>query len=101
MAAGGCAGATSLLFVYPLDFVRTRLAVDVGKETSREFNGIIDCMTKIVKSDGFYGLYRGFGISVLGIFCYRSLYFGMYDTGKEFLYRGGRKPSFWLSLIIA
>jgi len=29
--AGGAAGATSLLFVYPLDFGRTRLAADIGK----------------------------------------------------------------------
>jgi solute carrier family 25 (adenine nucleotide translocator) protein 4/5/6/31 len=30
MASGGAAGATSLMFVYPLDFARTRLASDVG-----------------------------------------------------------------------
>jgi len=30
--SGGCAGATSLLFVYPLDFARTRLGTDMGKE---------------------------------------------------------------------
>ena len=30
MASGGAAGATSLTFVYPLDFGRTRLAADVG-----------------------------------------------------------------------
>ena len=33
MASGGAAGATSLTFVYPLDFGRTRLAADVGKGT--------------------------------------------------------------------
>jgi solute carrier family 25 (adenine nucleotide translocator) protein 4/5/6/31 len=27
LASGGCAGATSLLIVYPLDFARTRYAV--------------------------------------------------------------------------
>ena len=45
MLSGGAAGATSLLFVYPLDFARTRLAADVGKEAGdREFNGLIDCI---------------------------------------------------------
>jgi solute carrier family 25 (adenine nucleotide translocator) protein 4/5/6/31 len=29
--AGGCAGATSMTFVYPLDFARTRIGVDLGK----------------------------------------------------------------------
>lgn len=30
LASGGAAGATSLCFVYPLDFARTRLAADIG-----------------------------------------------------------------------
>jgi len=84
MASGGAAGATSLSFVYPLDFARTRLAADVGKGAeNREFSGLIDCLMKVAKSDGVSGLYRGFGISVVGIIAYRASYFGMYDTGRE------------------
>ncbi|EGT31939.1 CBN-ANT-1.2 protein [Caenorhabditis brenneri] len=37
LASGGAAGATSLCFVYPFDFARTRLAADVGKGENREF----------------------------------------------------------------
>lgn len=83
LASGGAAGATSLLFVYPLDFARTRLAADVGKGSERQFNGLLDCLQKIHKSDGFIGLYRGFGVSVLGIIVYRACYFGGYDTAKR------------------
>ena len=36
-ASGGAAGATSLMFVYPLDFARTRLAADVGSGGAIEF----------------------------------------------------------------
>ena len=57
MASGGAAGATSLLFVYPLDFARTRLATDVGKGANREFKGMFGCLTKIARSDGPLGLY--------------------------------------------
>ncbi|RLU26242.1 hypothetical protein DMN91_000035 [Ooceraea biroi] len=80
LAAGGAAGATSLLFVYPLDLARTRLAADVGRGKKREFKGINDCILKIFKSDGFLGLYRGFNVSVQGIIIYRATYFGLYDT---------------------
>jgi len=84
LASGGAAGATSLMFVYPLDFARTRLAADVGKgPESRQFNGLVDCLGKIYKTDGLNGLYRGFGISVLGIIVYRAFYFGGYDTAKR------------------
>lgn len=98
MASGGAAGATSLMFVYPLDFARTRLAADVGKggkTGEREFNGLIDCLSKILKSDGAAGLYRGFGISVIGIIAYRASYFGMFDTGKAFMFPDAKKANFF------
>merc|ERR1712137_977187 len=66
----------SLLFVYSLDYARTRLANDAkGKGGERQFNGLIDVYTKTLKSDGIQGLYRGFAISAVGIFIYRAMYF--------------------------
>jgi len=83
LASGGAAGATSLCFVYPLDFARTRLAADVGKGSgNREFKGLGDCLMKISKADGIGGLYRGFFVSVQGIIIYRAAFFGLYDTAK-------------------
>merc|ERR1712054_462384 len=52
MASGGAAGATSLTFVYPLDFARTRLAADVGSGKEREFTGLIDCIKKSAQKGG-------------------------------------------------
>ncbi|XP_037070052.1 ADP,ATP carrier protein-like [Pollicipes pollicipes] len=85
LASGGAAGATSLCFVYPLDFARTRLAADVGKGGAREFTGLGNCLVKTFKSDGMLGLYRGFGVSVQGIIIYRASYFGFFDTAKGYL----------------
>lgn len=86
LASGGAAGATSLCFVYPLDFARTRLAADVGKAGGeREFTGLGNCLSKIFKADGLGGLYRGFGVSVQGIIIYRAAYFGFYDTARGML----------------
>jgi len=82
LASGGAAGATSLCFVYPLDFARTRLGADVGKAGKREFTGLGDCLVKIFKADGITGLYRGFAVSVQGIIIYRAAFFGLYDTAK-------------------
>ncbi len=96
IASGGAAGAASLCVVYPLDFARTRLAVDVGKgEGSRQFNGLVDCLGKIAKSDGPLGLYRGFGISVLGIIFYRGAYFGLFDTGNAILFGDNKNTNFF------
>ena len=88
MASGGAAGATSLCFVYPLDFARTRLAADVGSGKKREFTGLVNVLTSIAKKDGPVGLYRGFGISVAGIIAYRAAYFGMFDTARATILEG-------------
>ncbi|EWM25443.1 adp atp [Nannochloropsis gaditana] len=87
MAAGGLAGAASLLIVYPLDFARTRLAADLGKDGAREFNGLLDCLGKVAKASGPLALYQGFGVSVQGIIVYRGAYFGLYDTAKGALFK--------------
>jgi len=102
LASGGAAGATSLCFVYPLDFARTRLAADIGKGAGqREFKGLGDCLVKISKADGIKGLYRGFGVSVQGIIIYRAAFFGLYDTAKGMLPNGGKGAGFFLSWGIA
>merc|ERR1712142_256872 len=100
LAAGGAAGATSLLMVYPLDFARTRLGADVGKAVhEREFTGLKDCIVKSYKADGLIrGLYPGFISSVQGIIIYRAIYFGAYDTAKQF---AGEKPSIFVRFAIA
>lgn len=41
-----------------------RLAADVGKGKEKEFNGLVDCIMKTMKTDGPIGLYRGFVVSV-------------------------------------
>lgn len=82
MASGGAAGAFSLMFVYPLDYARTRLASDVGKGKST-FNGLGDCLVKTARGpQGFRGLYQGFPVSVAGIIPYRGVQFGLNDTIK-------------------
>jgi len=83
VAAGGMAGAMSLMFVYSLDYARTRLASDTKsskKGGERQFNGLVDVYRKTLASDGIQGLYRGFCISCVGIVVYRGFYFGLYDT---------------------
>merc|ERR1712098_947327 len=102
-ASGGAAGATSLLFVYSLDYARTRLANDnknakTGGE--RQFNGLVDVYKKTLASDGIAGLYRGFGPSVAGIVVYRGLYFGMYDSIKPVLLVGPLEGNFLASFLL-
>ncbi|KAJ5246123.1 hypothetical protein N7468_001106 [Penicillium chermesinum] len=103
LASGGAAGATSLLFVYSLDYARTRLANDAKSAKGggeRQFNGLVDVYRKTLAAEGISGLYRGFGPSVLGIIVYRGLYFGMYDSIKPVLLVGSLEGNFLASFLL-
>ncbi|KAI0274832.1 eukaryotic ADP/ATP carrier [Gloeopeniophorella convolvens] len=103
VASGGAAGASSLLFVYSLDYARTRLAND-AKSTkgggARQFNGLVDVYKKTLAVDGIAGLYRGFVPSVVGIIVYRGLYFGVYDSLKPVVLVGALEGSFFASFLL-
>ncbi|CAK5110307.1 unnamed protein product [Meloidogyne enterolobii] len=68
LASGGAADATSLAFVYLLDFARTRLVADVTK--------------------------AGFFAFVKGIIIYRAAYFGDFDTATMYFAKDGQKLNF-------
>ncbi|KAJ3807383.1 mitochondrial carrier [Lentinula novae-zelandiae] len=97
IASGAGAGASSLLFVYSLDYARTRLANDAKSAKGggdRQFNGLVDVYRKTIASDGVAGLYRGFVPSVVGIVVYRGLYFGLFDSLKPVVLVGPFEGSF-------
>merc|ERR1711874_486278 len=71
------------------DAIKVASATPKGKGGERQFNGLIDVYTKTLKSDGIQGLYRGFAISAVGIFIYRGMHFGMFDTLKPLLVGDG------------
>jgi len=109
MASGGLAGALSLVFVYSLDYARTRLANDnknSKKGGERQFNGLIDVYRKTLQTDGIAGLYRGFVVSCVGIVVYRGCYFGFFDSFKPLLgpYQKNLAATFalgWVVTIVA
>lgn len=91
VASGSAAGATTSLFLYHLDYARTRLGTDSSQFSINgkpQFNGLKDVYYKTLSTDGIPGLYRGFGVSVLGITLYRGMYFGIYDTMKPIVLVG-------------
>ncbi|KAL9183560.1 hypothetical protein ACHAXT_004416 [Thalassiosira profunda] len=77
--SGGLAGGTVTTVLYPVEFVRTRLAMDVGKGTAdapRLYGGMKDVCASIWRADGWKGLYQGYGIALAGVVLYRALLLG-------------------------
>ena len=92
--SGGLAGGTVTTVLYPVEFVRTRLAMDVGRGTAdapRLYpGGMSDVCSSIWRADGWRGLYQGYGIALAGVVLYRALHLGGYDVVKtEILHRRG------------
>lgn len=80
LSAGAAGGVATLVF-YPLEYARTRLAMD-GKK--REFpNGSRDVIRKGLATDGLRGLYRGFAVALGGNVVFRALHMGGYDFAKN------------------
>ncbi|KAG0465105.1 hypothetical protein HPP92_019269 [Vanilla planifolia] len=103
VASGSAAGAITSLLLYHLDYARTRLgtdAIDHQTSSQRQFKGLLDVYRKTLYSDGFAGLYRGFGVSIVGITLYRGLYFGIYDTMKPIVLVGPFEGNFVISFLL-
>lgn len=102
LLAGGSAGSIAVVLLYPLDFIRTRLATDVGaKIEQREFKNMRDVVASIMKAEGVSGLYRGVSISIVFAFVYRALYFGIFDSGKDVLFKNMNETSVWKVWLLA
>ncbi|CAK9144108.1 unnamed protein product [Ilex paraguariensis] len=101
LVAGSFSGGTAVLFTYPLDLVRTKLAYQVVGSTKlnvkgilpseQVYKGILDCFCKTYKEAGVRGLYRGVAPSLYGIFPYAGLKFYFYEEMKSHVPDGHKK----------
>ncbi|EEQ35949.1 putative mitochondrial aspartate-glutamate transporter [Clavispora lusitaniae] len=57
----GCIGATA---VYPIDLVKTRMQAQKHKA---HYDNSFDCFKKIIKNEGFKGLYSGLAAQLVGV----------------------------------
>jgi len=83
LLSGGLSGATTTTLLYPLEFLRTRLAVDINKGgETRQFRGMRDVVVYTFKTDGFRGMYKGYGTSIFYVAMHRVVYLGGFDVAK-------------------
>lgn len=60
--AGACAGSVSQTIIYPMEVLKTRLAL----RKTGQYNGMIDAAKKIYLKEGVRAFYRGYIPNVLG-----------------------------------
>ncbi|XP_014244598.1 mitochondrial basic amino acids transporter-like isoform X2 [Cimex lectularius] len=59
--AGFGAGSLQCFITCPVELVKTRLQIQKG----REYSGSLNCFTKVLKTDGLRGIFKGYGITTL------------------------------------
>lgn len=59
MLSGGLCGCVSVSIMYPTDLIRRRLQLQNFDKSVPKYSGIFNCITKIIKTEGIPGLYRG------------------------------------------
>eukprot|EP01135_Chromosphaera_perkinsii_P000926 Nk52_evm24s153 gene=Nk52_evmTU24s153 len=79
--SGAIAGAAASSATYPLDLVRARMAVQLGKE--KTYRNIFDGLRKVYGELGMRGLYRGLLPTLMGIMPYSGVSFFTNDTLKK------------------
>eukprot|EP00252_Welwitschia_mirabilis_P006046 TRINITY_DN16742_c0_g1_i1.p1 TRINITY_DN16742_c0_g1~~TRINITY_DN16742_c0_g1_i1.p1 ORF type:complete len:374 (-),score=72.62 TRINITY_DN16742_c0_g1_i1:121-1242(-) len=88
-AAGASAGAIAATFVCPLDVIKTRLQVHgLPKERRDGPRGslIISGLQRIIKKEGFRGMYRGLSPTVLALLPNWAVYFTVYEQLKQLVH---------------
>lgn len=101
--SGGAAGAATTSVFYPLEFLRTRLALDVGGKNTIERlypRGMRDVLERTLAREGVTGLYKGFGVALGGVVLFRALHLGGYDYAKDEMGKRGEQ-TIWKRFFIA
>ena len=85
MLIGGLSGSSSMIFIFPLDLLRTRITVEVSEKTSKTQPSLIKLIGHIYRQNGIKGFYQGLGMSMFSNFGYWALYFGFWDFAKKWI----------------
>ncbi|KAL8161020.1 hypothetical protein V2J09_012509 [Rumex salicifolius] len=84
--AGMVSNLVSCVYYVPLDVVCQRLMVQ-GLPGTRVCNGTVDVISKVMQSEGFRGLYRGFGLTALTQSPASALWWGTYGAAQHIIWR--------------
>ncbi|XP_037818194.1 calcium-binding mitochondrial carrier protein SCaMC-2 isoform X1 [Lucilia sericata] len=77
--AGAAAGGISQTAIYPMEVLKTRLAL----RKTGQYSGILDAAKKIYVHEGLRSFYRGYIPNMLGIIPYAGIDLAVYETLKK------------------
>lgn len=81
---GGLAGISAVSITYPTDLIRRRLQLQGFDPLVPRYNGILDCIRKIITAEGLGGLYKGLVPCYMKIFPAAGIQFLVMETLQHY-----------------
>lgn len=91
LICGLLAGLSGKTIVYPLDLIKKRLQIQGFDESKTcfkklpRYSGFLNCIILTIKFEGFLGLFKGIGPSMIKAGASNAIYFTAYDKACQFL----------------
>ncbi|XP_040180746.1 calcium-binding mitochondrial carrier protein SCaMC-2 isoform X1 [Rana temporaria] len=79
LVAGSLAGVIAQSSIYPMEVLKTRMAL----RKTGQYEGMLDCGKKIMLKEGMSAFYKGYVPNMLGIIPYAGIDLAIYETLKN------------------
>lgn len=86
---GGVAGLVGVTCVFPIDLAKTRLQNQQGIQV---YKGMLDCLAKTVRSEGYFGCYRGAAVNLTLVTPEKAIKLAANDVFRQKLSKDGYLP---------
>ncbi|XP_036443072.1 mitochondrial glutamate carrier 1 [Colossoma macropomum] len=94
---GGIAGLIGVTCVFPIDLAKTRLQNQ--QNGSRLYTSMSDCLIKTVRSEGYFGMYRGAAVNLTLVTPEKAIKLAANDFFRYHLSTDGKKLSLLREMI--
>ncbi|CAM9458383.1 mitochondrial glutamate carrier 1-like [Lampetra fluviatilis] len=94
---GGIAGLIGVTCVFPIDLAKTRLQNQ--QEGQRMYRNMFDCLIKTVRSDGYFGMYRGAAVNLTLVTPEKAIKLAANDFFRNMLSKDGKKLTLFREML--
>ncbi|XP_073726537.1 solute carrier family 25 member 55a [Misgurnus anguillicaudatus] len=85
---GGVAGIVGVTCVFPIDLAKTRLQNQ--RQGHQVYKNMIDCLVKTVRSEGYFGMYRGAAVNLTLVTPEKAIKLAANDFFRHHLSKDGK-----------
>ncbi|KAG8509175.1 Mitochondrial glutamate carrier 2, partial [Galemys pyrenaicus] len=93
---GGVAGLVGVTCVFPIDLAKTRLQNQQGQDV---YKGMIDCLTKTARAEGFFGMYRGAAVNLTLVTPEKAIKLAANDFFRQLLMEDGMQRNLKMEML--